>query len=178
MQFNREQMISIGALITLLLVCLIGVGASLQVRSAAVLELTEASDASLRLRAHSRSGAERRDRTTAPSAAFLDAPTAGLATAHLQAYLSEVASSQNAILSSYGVEPARRDDPPDSIRIQATLELGQKALQGLLYQLESGTPYVFVDLMTLQPASTAGTAGDPALRLTLNLRALWQRGAA
>ena len=67
---------------------------------------------------------------------------------------------------------------PNSIRIQATLELGQKALQGLLYQLESGTPYVFVDLMTLQPASTAGTAEDPALRLTLNLRALWQRGAA
>ena len=180
MQLNREQMISIGALISLLLVCVIGVAAALQVRSDAVQELTERRDIVLRLGARSPSGDRGGGRTKAPSAAFLEAPTAGLATAQLQVYLSQVTSSQNAILISYGVEPARRDDPPDSIRVQATLDVGQKALQGLLYQLESGTPYVFVDLLAVQPASTAGqgAAGDPTLRLMLNLRALWQRGSA
>jgi general secretion pathway protein M len=179
-QLNREQMISIGALILLLLVCVIGVAAALQVRSDAVQELAERRDIVLRLGARSLSATEADGRTKAPSAAFLDAPTAGMATAQLQVYLSQVTSRQNAILISFGVEPARRDDSPDSIRVQATLDVSQKALHELLYQLESGTPYVFVDSLTAQPASTSGpgTAGDPILRLMLNLRALWQRGSA
>ena len=68
----------------------------------------------------------------------------------------------------------------NSIRVQATLDVGQKSLQELLYQLESQTPYVFVDLLAVQPPSTAGqrAAQDPTLRLTLSLRALWRRGSA
>ena len=179
-QLNREQMISIGALISLLLVCAIVVGTSLQFRSDSVHELAERRDFLLRLGAHPRSGTEARGQTTAPSVAFVDGSTAGLAIAQLQLYLSEMASSHNADLISYGVEPARRDDPPDSIRVQVTLDVRQRALQGLLHQLESGTPYVFVDLLAVQPASTAGqgAAGDPTLRVILNLRALWQRGSA
>ncbi len=53
-----------------------------------------------------------------------------------------------------------------------------KALRALLYQLESGTPYVFVDALTVQPASAAAgrAAEDPLLRATLSLRAFWRRG--
>lgn len=181
MQLNREQMFSITALIALLFVCVIGVAWALQERSEAVQELTKRRDIALRLGARSPSAAiEANAQMKAPAAAFLDAPTAGLATAQLQVYLSQVASSQNAVLISYGVEPRRRDDSPDSIGVQATLDVSQKALQGLLYQLESGMPYVFVDSFTAQPASPAGrgAAGDPILRVMLNLRALWQRGSA
>jgi general secretion pathway protein M len=53
-----------------------------------------------------------------------------------------------------------------------------KALRAMLHQLESGTPYVFVDALTVQP--TGATAGriieDPLLRATLSLRAFWRRG--
>jgi general secretion pathway protein M len=78
------------------------------------------------------------------------------------------------------VEPARREDTPDSIRVQATLEVSQKSVQGLLYQLESATPYVFVDSLAVQTPSTTGQRGaqDANLRLTLSLRALWRRGSA
>ena len=53
-----------------------------------------------------------------------------------------------------------------------------KALRTFLYQLESGTPYVFVDTLTVQPAGAmAGRAvEDPLLRTTLSLRAFWRRG--
>jgi general secretion pathway protein M len=143
---------------------------------------TERRDALSHLEARVRSGAGARARTTTtvPAAAFLDAATAGLAAAQLQAYLSQVAASQQAILISYGVEAARREGSPDSVLVQTPLDVGQKSLQDLLYQLESQTPYVFVDLLAVQPPSTAGqrAAHDPTLRLTLSRRALWRRGSA
>ncbi len=180
MQFNREQIISIGALCLLLLACVFAVGWSLQVRSNADDDLTERRETLSQLEARARSGtqAQARMKSVAPAAAFLDGPTAGLAAAQLQAYLSKVVASQQAILISYGVEPTRREDSPDSIRVQATLDVGQKSLQSLLYQLESRTPYVFVDALALQPPSTAErrAAQDPVLRLTMSLRALWRRG--
>ena len=182
-QFNREQTISIAVLCLLLLVGTFAVGSALQVRSNAAYELSELRETLSQLTARARSAADARARTTtaAPAAAYLDAGTTGLAAAQLQAYLSQVAAAQQAIVISYGVEPARREDSPDAIRVQATLEVNQKSVQGLLYQLESGTPYVFVDSLAVQTPSTTDQRGaqeDPKLRLTLNLRALWRRGSA
>jgi hypothetical protein len=181
-QFNREQTISVAVLCLLLLVCAFAVCLSLQGRSDAAYKLSERREALSQLAARARAGANARARTTtaAPAAAFLDAGTAGLAAAQLQSYLSRVAATQQAIVSSYGVEPARREDSSDSIRVQATLEVSQKSVQGLLYQLESAMPYVFVDSLAVQTPSTTGqhSAQDPILRLTLSLRALWRRGSA
>ena len=178
MPFNREQIIAIGALCLLLLVCIFVVGWSLQSRSNADYELAERREALSHLEARARSGAHARMTSVAPAVAFLPGPTAGLAAAQLQAYLSQVAASEQAILISYGVEPTRREDSPDSIRVQATLDVAQRSLQHVLYQLESRTPYVFVDTLALQPPSTAEqrAAQDPMLRLTMSLRALWRRG--
>jgi general secretion pathway protein M len=178
--FNREQMISVGALGLVFLVCAFAVIMSLQARFGAGRELAEHRHALSQLEARARSAPPTRAKTTptaAPAAAFLDAPTAGLAAAQLQAYLSQVAAGQQANLISYGVEPARREDSPDSVRVAATLDVAQKGMQGLLYQLESGTPYVFVDSLAVQPTGTSGqrAAGNPTLRLTLGLRALWRR---
>ena len=55
-----------------------------------------------------------------------------------------------------------------------------QALQAFLYQLESGTPYVFVEQLAVQLAGTASqrVVEDPLLRVTLGLRANWRRGAA
>ena len=177
-QFNREQTISIAVLCVLLLVCAFAVGLSLQVRSNAAYELSERRETLSQLAARARSGADTRARTTtaAPAAAYVAAGTVGLAAAQLQAYLSQVAAGQQANVISYGAEPVRREDSPDLIRVAATLDLGQSSVQGLLYQLESRTPYVFVDSLTVQPvASGQRAAENPTLRLTLSLRALWRK---
>jgi hypothetical protein len=91
-----------------------------------------------------------------------------------------LAGEKNASLVSSGGETAKRDDAPDTIRIQATLDMNLQSLRAVLYQLESGTPYVFVDALTVQPVNvTAGrVVEDPLLRTTLSLRALWRRGAS
>ena len=114
----------------------------------------------------------------APPAAFLDASTQGLASAQLQSYLAQLADDQRASLASSGREAGKRDDAPDTIRLQATLDMNLKALRAFLYHLESGTPYLFVDALTVQPAGAmAGRAvEDPLLRTTLSSRAFWRRG--
>ena len=178
-QLNREQMISLGALGMAFLVCAFTVIMALQARFDAGRELAQHRDTLAHLEARARSAPltqKKATPTAAPAAAFLDAPTAGLAAAQLQAYLAQVAVGQQANVISYGAEPVRREDSPDLIRVAATLDVGQSSLQGLLYQLESRTPYVFVDSLTVQPVASGQRAPEnPTLRLTLSLRALWRK---
>jgi general secretion pathway protein M len=50
-------------------------------------------------------------------------------------------------------------------------------LQAVLYRLESGTPYVFVDTLIVQlpGGGTQRAVEDPLLRITLGLRSLWRQ---
>jgi hypothetical protein len=172
---DHEQAISVAALALLLLVCVFTVGLSIQMRSDASGELAQHREMLSRLETRMRADASRSN-GVAPPTAFLEAPTAGIAGAKLQAYLTQLADAQHAGLISSGGEAAKRDEPPDTIKIQATLEMNTKALRAILYQLESGTPYVFVDALTLQPASTtAGHIEDPLLRATISLSSFWRR---
>jgi general secretion pathway protein M len=177
-KLDREQAISVAALALLLLLCMSVLGLLLQARSDAVREASERREILSRLEAKLRT-VSNRPTAVAPPAAFLDASTQGLASAQLQSYLAQLADDQHASLVSSGGEAAKRDDAPDTIRLQATLDMNLKALRAFLYQLESGTPYVFVDALTVQPAgAVAGrVVEDPLLRTTLSLRAFWRRGA-
>jgi hypothetical protein len=178
LRFNREQMICLGALSLLLLTCFVAVTFSLQAWSSAAAELVERREVFSKLEARTRPGVSaNRKIGTAPAAAFLDGSTAGIASAALQAHLSQSVSAYQATLISYGVEPAQREDAPDLIRLQATVEIAHSALQALLYDVESRTPYVFVDSLTLAPSGIQHPGADPSLRLTLSLHAFWHRGA-
>jgi len=180
-KLDREQAISVGALAAVLLLGAIAVELSFHVRANAVQEFGERSELVSRLEARVKSRRDPHELSgTAPAAAFLDAATQGLAGAQLQAHLMQLAADHHAVLISSGVEPAKREDSPDSIRLQATLEMSLQALQTLLYQLESGTPYVFVESLAVQlPGGTSQRAAeDPLLRLTVSLRAMWRRGTA
>jgi general secretion pathway protein M len=174
---NRERIISVAAFATLVLICIATIGVLFEARAVALRELTERRDGLERLEARVRQNAGR-PIAAAPPAAFIEAPTQGLASAALQAHLAQLAETQHAGLVLSGEETAKREDSPDTIRLQATLDMNMKALRALLYQLESGTPYVFVDALAVQPASVAAghAAEDPLLRATLSLRAFWRKG--
>jgi general secretion pathway protein M len=175
-KLDREQLISVAALALLLMACVLAVELSVHARSDAAHELAERREALSRLEARTKTAGSAP--VAAPPAAFLDAPTQGLAGAQLQAYLAQVAGAQQAGLVSSGLDAPKREDPPDTIRLQATVDVGLQALQEMLYQLESGTPYVIVDALTMQPAGAASgrPPEDPLLRATFSLRAFWRRG--
>ena len=176
LRLDREQAISVAVLVLLLLACVLTAGLSVQMRSEAVGELAERRELLSRLETRLRADGGRSN-LAAPPAAFLDAPTQAMASAKLQAYVAQLAALQHAGLLSSGGEAAKREEAPDTIRLQATLDMNMKALREMLYKLESGTPYVFVDALTVQPASstTNRIIEDPPLQATLSLRAFWRR---
>jgi len=173
---DREALVCIGVLGALLLVCAGMVGFSLQARFSAAHELATRSQLLSRLEARSRSDAAHRRPGVAPAAAFVSAPTQGLAGARLQAYLQKVMGANHAVLVSSGTEPAKGD----SLRLRTTFDTDLRSLQALLYQLESATPYVFVESINIAlPAADARRpVADPLLRITVDLRAVWRRDAA
>src|SRR5262249_8284771 len=180
---NREQLIALSTAAAIVVLCVATVTWSLSVRSEALAELGEKQDALALLEARVGGGAKGRGpmrNPVAPPSAFLNTQTQGLAVAELQAYLAQLAAAQNADVVSSGVQPTSRDDPPETIRLQATLTTTIGSLQTLLYQLETGTPYVFVDSVAVQlPNAGMGSARpDPVLRVTLGIRALWRKGTA
>jgi general secretion pathway protein M len=176
---DREVWISVGLLGVLLAVCASAVGFSLQARFAAAHELKMRSELLSRFEASvaDRKNARAQSREVAPAEAFLNAATPGLAGAQLQSYLQRVANSQQTTLISSGIEPARHEDQSDSIRVQITFDANLQGLQTILYRLESGTPYVFVDSLIVQlpGGGSQHAVEDPLLRVTLGLRGLWRR---
>jgi general secretion pathway protein M len=181
-KLDREQAVSVAVLAALLFVCVAATWLSLQARSNAAQELEDGRDRLTRLeaRAKARNAARVRSGAIAPETAFLDAPTQGLAVARLQAHIQQLADAHHCLLVSSGLEPTKREDGADAIRLQATVEASSQSLQAFVYQLESGTPYVFVDALTIQltGAMSQRTAEDPLLRVTFGLRAVWRRGTA
>jgi general secretion pathway protein M len=177
---DRETLICVGAFGALLTICASLVGFSLQARLDAGRQLNSQSELLAQLEAHSRArkDAGLKSGGVAPAAAFLAAPTKGLANAQLQAYLQRVADDHHAVLDSSGIEPAVREDQPDTIRIQATLDTSLQSLQALLYQLEGGAPYVFVQSLNIElhDDNAQRAVEDPLLRVTLELRSIWRHG--
>jgi general secretion pathway protein M len=179
---DRESLLSVGALGALVFICANAVGFSWQAWSGAAHEFGTRSAllSQLEARAAARADARLKSGAAAPEAAFMAAATQGLAGAQLQAYLQRVADTHHAVVISSGMEPNKHEDQTDTIRLQAILDADLQSLQALLYQLESGTPYVFVDSINIQiPGVNAQHAvEDPLLRVTLGLHAVWHREPA
>ena len=179
---EREQTMAVAALCVLLAACVSSVVLTLALRADAVQELSDRQEMLTRLEARAGARSQTPGETgvaAAPARAFLDASTPGLAGAELQAYIARLAD-RHAALVSFGTQASAGEDTADAVRIEASLDISLSALQVLLYQLESGTPYVFVESMTVRPAVSAGAGGleNAPLRVTLGLRALWRRSAA
>ena len=177
-KLDREQMIAIAALFIVLIGSATAPVLSFKARSDALQALADERDMLRRFQlAHRHAGgkAEAREHIhPAPARAFLRAQTPGLASAQLEAYLSQVALAQQASVLSSSVRQAHTSDARDMVRIQATLKINYAALQGLLFKLETGTPYVFVDSMTLQTAE-ATPRYMPMIMVKLDLHALWRK---
>jgi general secretion pathway protein M len=181
-KLGREQLIAVAALGLLVLACSAAVAFTLSIRADAAQELAERQDLLARLEARAGMRPDARDPSkpaAAPAEAFLDAPTLGLAGADLQAYVARLAD-RHAALVSFGQQASAGEDALNIVRIEASLDIKLPALQVLLYQLETSTPYVFVESMTVRSTNAvpSGDAENQTLRVTLGLSAFWRRRSA
>ena len=109
-----------------------------------------------------------------PGSAFLEGPTVTVAgAALLQRVAAAVTKAGGTILSSQ-VELQGPQAKPGFIGVIASCELDQPDLQQLLYDLEAGMPFLFVEQLAVQAPSTASGAREGRLRVQLTVYGQWQ----
>jgi general secretion pathway protein M len=60
------------------------------------------------------------------------------------------------------------------LSIIASCDIDQVGLQKLLYDLEAGQPFLFVDRLSVQAPATFSSSGDGRLRVLLSVSGQWQ----
>jgi general secretion pathway protein M len=121
-------------------------------------------------RRQSASGGGAHNNAPPPGSPFLNGQTATVASATLlQRLTSIVANTGGTVVSSEMVQgPQSKDGYVTAI---TNCELEQDALQKVLYDIEAGLPFLFVDQLVVQPSSAPGENGK--LRVTLGVTAQW-----
>jgi general secretion pathway protein M len=180
---SRERLFAIAGLLAALFACIAAPTLALKARAEAAQELSDATEALSRLEAAQRRSGDKtagpRRLEKAPGAAFLSAQTPGLAAAQLETYVADLALASHANLISSTVQPSDQAGSTDMIRIQANLDIDYEALQILLFKLETGAPYAFVDSLKLRLADAArhGAANKTTMNAVLSVKAIWRRSA-
>lgn len=113
--------------------------------------------------------------TIAPSgSAFLEGPTVTVAGAMLlQRVAVAVTKVSGSILSSQ-VELQGPQSRAGLIGVIASCELDQPTLQQLLYDLEAGMPFLFVEQLAVQAPVAVSGAREGRLRVQLTVYGQWQ----
>ena len=105
---------------------------------------------------------------------FLEGQTVTVAgAALLQRVAGAVTKVGGNILSSQ-VDVKEAQQKAGLVSMVASLELAQADLQKLLYDLESGMPYLFVDQLTVQAPDTVTRGEGGRLRVVLGVSGQWQ----
>jgi general secretion pathway protein M len=109
--------------------------------------------------------------------ALLEGSTLSVAgAALLQRIAGAVSRVRGDILSSH-VELQGTQFGPGYVGVTATCEIEQPALQQLLYDLEAGMPYLFVDQLVVQQAPIAAGPQPARMRVLLTVYGQWQGGS-
>jgi general secretion pathway protein M len=103
---------------------------------------------------------------------FLEGPTVTVASAALlQRTTAAITSAGGSVISSE-TEPQGTQSKDGYLRIMATCELEQGALQTLLFDIEAGMPFLFVDQLVAQTATPASKGGR--MQVLLGISGLWR----
>ncbi len=109
---------------------------------------------------------------------FLEGPTVEVAAAALQQrVVAAVRDGGGHVLSSQ-VDLQGSQAKQGYVSLSANCEVGQGALQQLLYDLESGMPFLFIDQLMVQMPQSGGGAGVETeaarMRVQIDVSGQWQ----
>ncbi|MDB5617778.1 type II secretion system protein GspM [Tardiphaga sp.] len=121
-------------------------------------------------------------RSGAPSAAqrtgspFLEGPTVTVAGAALLQRVAAAVTNVGGTVQSSQVDVAGNEARNGFVGLLVSCEMEQPALQKLLYDLEAGMPFLFVDQLDVQiPQSTASDESSGGrIRVLLGISGQWQ----
>jgi general secretion pathway protein M len=113
-----------------------------------------------------------------PGSPFLEGPTVEVAGAALQQrVVAAVRDAGGNVLSSQ-VDLQGSQAKQGYVSLSANCEVGQGALQQLLYELESGMPFLFIDQLVVQMPQSGGGVGVETeaarMRVQIDVSGQWQ----
>ncbi|MBR0930673.1 type II secretion system protein M [Bradyrhizobium diazoefficiens] len=113
-----------------------------------------------------------------PGTPFLEGPTVTVAGANLLQRVAAAVGDVGGQVQSSQVDVSGAQAKDGFVGLVVSCELEQPALQRLLYDLEAGMPFLFVDQLDVQvPQTTAlSDAGAGRVRVILGVSGQWQAG--
>jgi general secretion pathway protein M len=107
---------------------------------------------------------------------FLEGATVTVAgAALLQRVTTAVTKLGGSVLSSQ-VDLQGTEAKAGFLSVIASCEIDQPGLQQLLYDVEAGMPFLFIDQLVVQSSSGLGASGDGKLRVLLTVSGQWKGG--
>jgi general secretion pathway protein M len=109
-----------------------------------------------------------------PGSAFLEGPTVTVAGAALLQRVAAAVTKAGGTIQSSQVELQGPQSKPGFIGVIVSCELDQPDLQQLLYDLEAGMPFLFVEQLAVQAPIAASGAREARLHVQLAVYGQWQ----
>jgi general secretion pathway protein M len=159
------------ALVIVLVVTAFAAGIDIVQRHRAILESTELLARLEHRTAPSPAGAGRQTAEQPQGSPYLDGQTVTVASAALLQRVTDAIGRAGGNVVSSEVVPQDSHAADGFVRIIATCELEQKALQDVLYDIEAGMPFLFVgQLLAEAPLPGSNSA---RMRVVLQVSGLW-----
>lgn len=105
---------------------------------------------------------------------FLEGPTLTVAGAALMQRISGAVDRAEGRITSSQVELQGNEFGPGFVGVTANLEIEQPELQKLLYDLEAGMPFLFIDQIAAQAPTAGADSEDGRMRVQLTVYGQWQ----
>lgn len=127
-----------------------------------------------RLEGHARGGATDAEADDLPQgSAFLEGASLPIAGASLQHLATAAVEANSGTVLSSQIELQPEEADSDRVSLTLSFEIEQAALQKMLYDLEAGMPFLFVDRLAIQSVDTTG-AEVSRMRITMTVAGQWQ----
>jgi general secretion pathway protein M len=105
---------------------------------------------------------------------FLDGQTITVAGAALQQRVEAAVAKAGGALMSSQVELDGPDAKNGFVGLTASMEVSQPAVQTVLYDIEAGMPYLFVDKLSIQSPEVFGEPESGRMRMTIGVVGQWR----
>jgi general secretion pathway protein M len=113
-----------------------------------------------------------------PGSPFLEGADVNIAGAALQQRVAAAVQAAGGNVLSSQIDLQGSEAKPGYVSLSASCEIAESALQLLIYDLESGMPFLFIDQLVVQvPQTNAGVGGDTGpvrMRLQIDVSGQWQ----
>jgi len=100
---------------------------------------------------------------------FLPGSTITVASAGLLQRVATVITAAGGTISSSEVEPQSAQGKDGHVKVTVSCELDQSKVQQLLYEIEAGTPFLFIEQLVAQ----GPLPENPKMRLVIEVSGIW-----